>query len=329
MIKIKIVFINIIFLIPLIGCTTPKNSYSIVSARSPQTVSTTNPGVVEINDASIYSQVIVLSDVHGMFDQVIALLKASQVIDEDNNWIAGQALLIITGDSIDKGPKSIEVLNLWIKLENQSVTAGGGLIHVLGNHEAEFLADPLNDKKAAELISEMHAQNIPLSDLTLMQSPRGVFIHNEPVAARVGKWIFCHSGFYPDLTWKDFLSVAKKTVASQNYASDFLLGENSILEAKDWEKSDSTLKSVISRLDAMGLFGIVFGHQPSAFKIKGRSAAKLQGRLIKIDNGMPPESGSHAGSVLIFTNPSEMNRLKYPHIKIIFPDSSSHELTPE
>ncbi|MBC7420578.1 MAG: metallophosphoesterase [Bdellovibrio sp.] len=329
MIKINIIFINIVYFLFLSGCTTPKKLDSIFSDRSPQTVAYSNSGVIEISDASIFSQVIVLSDVHGMFDQVVTLLKASQVIDKDNNWIAGHALLIINGDSIDKGPKSLEVLNLWIKLEKQSGIAGGKFIHVLGNHEAEFLADPLNDKKAAELISEMQDQNIPVSDLTQTQSPRGIFIHSEPVAARVGKWLFCHSGFYPNMTWNDFLEVAKKTVASQNYASDFLLGDNSILEAKDWEKSASTLRPVINRLDTLGLFGIVFGHQPNAFKIKGRSAAKAKGRLIKIDNGMAPEGGSYPGSVLIFTKPSEMNILKYPHIKIVFPDSSSQELIPE
>ncbi len=54
-----------------------------------------------------------------------------------------------------------------------------------------------------------------------------------------------------------------------------------------------------------------------------------QGRLIKIDTGMPPEGGLHPGSILVFTNPSEMNLLKYPHIKIIYPDGSSSDLKPE
>ena len=288
-----------------------------------------NPGVILMSDPSVYSQVIAISDVHGMFEPLVTLLRASKTIDKNNNWIAGRSLLMVLGDSIDKGPQSLEVLNLWIKLQSQSAAAGGGFIHVLGNHEAEFLANPTKAPKAAELIAEMHAQNVTLNDLTGLQSPRGIFIHSEPVAAIVGKWLFCHSGFYPDATWADFSAQAKKVVVAQDYGSDFLIGANSILEAKKWEANDSLVLFLLKRLGDLSLYGIVFGHQPAAFGITGRSAAKYSGHLIKIDNGMPPEAGSHPGSLLIFTNPSEMKNLSYPHIRIVLPDGTAQALLPE
>jgi hypothetical protein len=324
--KINFFAVSILFLFSFTGCATHGLPES--SLRAPQSLGS-NPGVVGIDNPSAYSRVFAISDVHGMYEPLLALLRAGKVIDSSDTWIAGNALLVITGDSIDKGPQSIEVLNLWIKLQAQSGAAGGGLIHVLGNHEAEFLADPQDDKKAAELTAELQAKNIPISDLTSTQTPRGNFLHGEPVAARVGRWLFCHSGFYPDMTWADFTLKAKDVFAAQNYGDDFLIGTNSILEMKDWEKHKSMLTPVLTRMNTIGLYGVVFGHQPGAFGIQGRSAAKANGRLIKIDNGMPPESGSHPGSLLVFTNPSQMRDMALPQIKVIFPDGSSQDLQPE
>ena len=319
----------------LIGCVSPMlSSERIIQSSQNQTVpahqgAPLNLGVLEINDPSIYNKVFVISDIHGMYDQLEALLKAGHVISDSNDWIAGRSLFIVVGDSIDKGPKSLEVLDLFIKLQEQASAEGGAVIHVLGNHEAEFLADPINDTKAAELINEMKAQNVPLTDLTTSITPRGLFLHSEPLAAKVGHWLFCHSGFYPDMVWADFKAQAKLVLDANNYGSDFLIGKNSILEAKDWEKSNMTLMPVLKRMDNLGVFGIVFGHQPTAFKIVGRSAAKVGGRLIKIDNGIPPESGSHKGSLLVFDNPAQMSSDRFPQINVISPDGSEKPLIPE
>lgn len=320
--------LSLLCLLSLVGCASHGTQSTGLDIRTPQNIAA-NPGVVGINDPSSYSQIVVISDVHGMYDPLVTLLRAGRIIDNKSQWIAGKSLLIVTGDSIDKGPQSLDVLNLWVSLQSQALSAGGGLVHVLGNHEAEFLADPQNDKKAAELIAEMKAQNVPLSDLTSTQTPRGLFLHNEPLAIRVGRWLFCHSGFYPDMSWADFSSQASAVLVAQNYGSDFLIGNNSILEAKDWEKNNSTLAPLITRMNTLGLYGIVFGHQPGAFGIQGRSAAKMGGRLIKIDNGMPPEAGSHLGSLLVFPNPIQMTQIAYPQIKVIFPDGTQSDLKPE
>jgi len=285
--------------------------------------------VVQINDPSRYNQVVAISDVHGMYNNLVNLLQTGQIIDQANSWIAGKTLLIIVGDSINKGPQSIEVLNLWMQLQEQASAAGGRVIHLLGNHEAEFLANPTNSSKAVQLLNEMSSQHLPLSDLAGTDSPRGKFIHSEPVAARVGKWLFCHSGYFPDMSWNDFTAQAQQVLAAKNYGDDFLLGKNSILEASKWELNSKTVNSVLARMDKIGVYGNVFGHQPGAFKIKGRSAAKAQGRLIKIDNGMAPEGGSHPGSLLVFVNPGEMTQSSFPTIKIISANGTQSTLRPE
>ena len=297
--------------------------------RSHNRFVTSAQGVNVVSDPGIFKKVYVISDVHGMYDNLLALLKAAQIVDGNGDWIAANSLLVIAGDSIDKGPQSIEVLSLWVKLQGQARLAQGDLIHTLGNHEAEFLADPADDKKAQALLNEMKSKGLPLTDLTGRTSDRGTFIHDEPVALIVGRWLFSHSGFYPQMSWSDFSIKASDVIARGAYSDPFLIGDDSILEAKDWEKSPDTLQVLLSRLDSLALYGEVFGHQPGAFGIQGRSAAKAEGRLIKIDNGMAPEAGSHPGSVLVFANPKEMNANSYPTVQVILPDGSISPLNPE
>jgi hypothetical protein len=51
--------------------------------------------------------------VHGDYDRLVALLAAGKVIDpspvspERPRWAAGKAVLVCTGDLIDKGPHSL------------------------------------------------------------------------------------------------------------------------------------------------------------------------------------------------------------------------------
>lgn len=311
-----------------LGCSTKSIAENQIGSTNQRQVASEVPAVI-IQDPSVFTQIFAISDVHGMYQPLLTLLRAAHVIDLQNHWIAGSSALVVIGDSIDKGPQSIDVLDLWIQLRSEAEAQGGQLIHVLGNHEAEFLADPSNDQKATELLAELSSRHLPLTELTTTTAPRGLFLHTEPVAARLGKWLFIHSGYFPQLSWSDFSNQAQAVLNEHQYSSPFLLADDSVLECKDWEKNDSIRQSVLNRMDTIGLFGIMFGHQPKAFGIKARSSAQAGGRLIKIDNGMAPEAGSHSGSLLVFSDPKQLNNKTYPSIKIIFPDGSSQDLKPE
>ena len=263
-------------------------------------------GVIEIANPSKFSRIGVLSDVHGMYEELVTVLKAAQVIDSDRHWIGGKSLVVVVGDSIDKGPKSVEVLDLWIELAEKSQLTGGRVIHLLGNHEAEFLADPSN-RKAAELIAELRSRNIALSDLTSSSTPRGAFLHSEPVALRLGRWVFAHSGFLPQsLSWREFTERADQVIQSQHYEVPFLIGDDSVLETKGWWKNPDDVGDYLKRLDGDKIFGIVFGHQPKAFGVEGQPFLTAGGRILKIDSGMEPEAGSHPGVWVEFPNPAQL-----------------------
>lgn len=307
--------------------------------REPSQAALENPGVANEDHPERFNRVVVCSDTHGMYQQIVNNLKAGRIIDSEGHWMTGdegKTLLVITGDSIDKGPQSLEVLDLWIRLQVEADANGGRLIHVLGNHEAEFLAHPENDHKAGALMAELTAASVSPTELTTTTGHYGQFLYSEPLAAKVGLWVFSHSGYYPHMDWTEFSKQAQVTLAKHAYGDDFITGPESILEKKKWEKREDTVTNVLQSLDEAKIFGLVFGHQPKAFRIEGHSAAistvgrvAVGGRLIKIDNGMPPEAGTHPGSLLVFTNPAQMNAAAYPDLKVIAADGSEKALVPE
>lgn len=277
------------------------------------------PGVVEVADPSAYSQVLAVSDVHGMKPALDALLKGAGVVGADGRWSAGNTLLVVVGDSIDKGPQSLEVLDTWMALSPQAAAAGGRIIHALGNHEAEFLAAPNDARKAAELYAELAAKGIPAADLADASKPYGKFLLSEPVAVRVGRWLFCHAGLYPGPDWASFKSAA----ASAGYGDALLADADSVLEAKDWWKDPAARTDLESRLEADGMFGLVQGHQPKAYGWANRIGALDGGRLVKIDGGMAPEAGSHAGAVLRFPKPAQLKAAAVPEMSAVGPDGAA------
>lgn len=89
------------------------------------------------------SSVVAISDVHGDYDAMVATLQNAGVIDADLQWVGGQAHLVITGDMLDRGPDSRQVMDLVRALEVAAPRDGGAVHLVLGNHEVMNLVGDL------------------------------------------------------------------------------------------------------------------------------------------------------------------------------------------
>lgn len=79
--------------------------------------------------------VVVIADVHGDFDDFIAILGRTGLIDKQNHWTGGKKTFVQVGDLLDRGPKPREVMDLMMALEKEAVQAGGRVVSLLGNHE--------------------------------------------------------------------------------------------------------------------------------------------------------------------------------------------------
>lgn len=82
----------------------------------------------------------VIGDVHGHMDKLVRLLQKAQLIDAAYTWVGGIAVLWFIGDLVDRGPDSIAVLDLVMRLQSEAAASGGAVMSLLGNHEMLLLA---------------------------------------------------------------------------------------------------------------------------------------------------------------------------------------------
>jgi hypothetical protein len=80
-------------------------------------------------------RVVAVGDVHGAYDRFVGILRTAQLVDDQARWTGGRAILVQTGDVLDRGADSRRVLDLLRRLERDAERAGGRVYALLGNHE--------------------------------------------------------------------------------------------------------------------------------------------------------------------------------------------------
>jgi hypothetical protein len=138
-----------------------------------------------------------LSDIHGQFHLLQALLQQHGIIDAQQHWLFGDGHLIIAGDVMDRGPAVTEILWFLYQLEQQAREAGGQLHLLLGNHETMVLRGDLrylNDKyQQVEQVLGTSYQQLYSADSVL-----GDWLRSRPVLVQVNDSVFVHAGLHPD-----------------------------------------------------------------------------------------------------------------------------------
>lgn len=254
------------------------------------------PAVV---DRTTPEEIVGLGDVHGTYDRLIPLLRVGGLIRADAQapggyaWSGGRRTLVSVGDLIDKGPQSLEVLDLMMRLQKQALDAGGDVIVTLGNHEAEFLAHP-GKKKAIEFENELAQRGIDYKEVAAGGNAYGRFMRSLPLAARVNSWFFAHGGSTSAMSLAQLDQSFRGVVDSGVWKNPFLVGDDSLLEARKWWRDGADARD----LAALPAAHIVFGHDPGAFKDKGTIQTR-EGRIFLIDVGMTRAFDYSMGALLL------------------------------
>jgi hypothetical protein len=100
------------------------------SAAAPSAQPADAPCAIETEE-----RIVAVGDVHGAYTGFIDILQHAGLIDGRQRWIGGRAVLVQTGDLLDRGPDSRRVLDLLRRLEREASRAGGQVHALLGNHE--------------------------------------------------------------------------------------------------------------------------------------------------------------------------------------------------
>jgi hypothetical protein len=285
-----------LFVAAIAACGHTRETYVVVSGPRDWSA---HPAIQELG--SVPGELYAISDVHGGYDRMVALLTGNHLIagapatPGEVAWTGGNATLVVVGDMIDKGPKSLEVVEFFVALQKTATTSGGQVIVTLGNHEAEFLYDPANDKtdKSDGARTEMAQLGVDPIAIASGADPRGQWLRDLPFAARVGRWFFAHAGNTAGRSIADLESALQNAIdLHPDYDSPEIVGGDSILESKSWYDARAANAS------ALGVDHIVIGHQPTAVGPAGKIAITTDGLLLRIDCGMSPSVGYSAGQLL-------------------------------
>ena len=90
-------------------------------------------------------RIVAVGDIHGAFNGVREILRKVEVIDQRDRWVAGDTILVQTGDFLDRGPGATKVAELLMALQQEAPKHGGEVIVLLGNHEILNLLGDLRD----------------------------------------------------------------------------------------------------------------------------------------------------------------------------------------
>lgn len=84
-------------------------------------------------------RIVAIGDVHGSYDKFVTLLKGTGLVDESLTWTGGKTHLVMVGDLVDRGKNDRGVVDLVMRLQNESRSAGGQVHALLGNHDVMVL----------------------------------------------------------------------------------------------------------------------------------------------------------------------------------------------
>jgi hypothetical protein len=274
------------------------------------------------------TELLAVGDVHGDYQTLASLMAAAKVIAAVPaqpgavQWNAGQATLVCTGDLIDKYTDSLDVIAFFRALEASAAAAGGQVIVLMGNHEAEFLAGGGTSTKAADFETELKKAGISPTDVAAGNDALGIgaWLRALPFAAAVGDWFFCHAGNTAGMTLDQLRQAITTDVDANGFSANALVGATSLLEARLhpapwWEglatASGGTTQAAAdeaelqSYVTALGAKHLVIGHQPVAVSFSDGSKraadtmfAHFSGLIFLIDTGMSRGVDSGLGGVL-------------------------------
>lgn len=144
-------------------------------------------------------KIFAVSDIHGRFDTLLALLRGNGIIDDDLRWTWDTGHLVFVGDIFDRGSKMTEVLWFIYRLEKEARKAGGNVHLILGNHELLVLRNDIryvHEKYKALTIKKLR---IRMSDLYGPETELGRWLRSKNIIFKINDILFVHGGVSPKL----------------------------------------------------------------------------------------------------------------------------------
>lgn len=261
------------------------------------------------------TRIIVIGDIHGDFNALLAALYKSNVIDFGGNWTGGNTIVVQLGDQIDKGGRGVNsldytndpleelrIIEFMHNLHNIAQKVNGAVYNLIGNHE---LMNVLGDFRYA---TKEHIIGFGGNKLRkLLFQPGGPIAKklacNTNGVMRIGNWLFVHAGLLPE-------HVENFTIPEiNNIVRDILLGNTNLKNITPkienlvfgnsgilWNRAYSTntdqncdiLEKTLNILKIGKRGGMVVGHTP-----KNKITPSCNNKIWMADIGMSTAFGGN------------------------------------
>src|SRR2546421_3799552 len=159
-------------------------------------------------------RVVAIGDIHGDFDAFAGILQRAQLVDPSLRWAGGNAILVQTGDFLDRGSRASAVMDLLMSLQSSAQRQGGRVVVLMGNHEAMNIYGDLryvSDKDYASYADDNIGTRRKKVETSRQpgfaercaalgaEGRYGKWIRTLPAIVRINDSIFLHGGINPDL----------------------------------------------------------------------------------------------------------------------------------
>ncbi|KAG1046407.1 hypothetical protein G6F46_001840 [Rhizopus delemar] len=253
-------------------------------------------------------RIVAMGDLHGDLSNTLSILKFSKIIDEDHHWIAGDTILVQTGDVVDRGLDTIKLYKLLQDLRKEAPLHGGLVIPLLGNHEIMNL---IGDWRYVypgepETFGGIEARKKAFAADGFI----GEYLTFLNITTKVGSTVFCHGGIHPyygqygldwinDQTHQSILDYMESN--GQEGDKYGIFGDDGPTWYRGYaiEHEDSVCDLLDKALEFMGANRMVVGH---TVQHDGRIHTRCGGKVVLIDVGISTVYGGNKGALEIRGN---------------------------
>ncbi|CAG9330484.1 unnamed protein product [Blepharisma stoltei] len=214
------------------------------------------------------TRMIVIGDLHGDFDAFMSILNFT-------NW-KSEDLLLITGDTIDRGDDTIKILDFLIENSHKNI------IHLLGNHEE------MNIRGDWRYVSRGDLQSFRGSSARgqafKKEGKYGKYLSDKKIIERIGDIVFMHGGISLEIA-EEYKTIENINFLyrTSNYDKKILYGSSGPLWYRGYalEKERVICDDVVKTLKILEAEFMVMGHT-----IFQQITEKCNQKAIFIDTGI-------------------------------------------
>lgn len=240
-------------------------------------------------------RVVAVADLHGDLERSLEVLRLAGLVDQAGHWCGGQAVLVQTGDLLDRGDQGSELIDLMQRLQVEAAQAGGRVEVLLGNHETMNLMGDWRYVTPGDIegYGGQQARQLALS----AQGDDGAWLRERPVAVRVNDTVFAHGGITPQMAERGLEGLSAWTQAAlAGTESPDVLGRDGPTWYRGYLQGDvpEVCPALQQALATLGATRMVVGHTTQR---SGRVAVRCQGALIGIDTGISAHYGAHLAAL--------------------------------